>query len=209
MKTPVIESPEELESRIRAAFDSRDYDTAATLFIEHYGGEILGFLAGRLRNPSDAAEVFSLFAEDFWSGLPGFQWRSSMRSWAYTLARNAAYHYRHDPHRNRLHLTTITSKKSRFAQAVTQLRAATKMHLRTEIKSQVRDLYKKLPDDDQSLLFLRIDKQMSWPEIAIIMSGQGEAMEDDEVKQWANRLRQRFHAVKQRLKELAKAEGLL
>ena len=34
-------------------------------------------------------------------------------------------------------------------------------------------------------------------------------MDAAEVKQWANRLRQRFHRVKDRLKELAKAVGLL
>ncbi len=204
----VSENSEELESQIRAAFEAEDYDTAATLFIEHYGGEILSFLAGRLRSPSDASEVFSLFAEDFWCGLPNFQWRASIRSWAYTLARNAAYRYRHNPQQKHMHLTTISSRKSKFAHAVTQLRAATKMHLRTEIKSQMRDLYKRLPEEDQSLLFLRIDKQMSWGEIALIMSGEGEDMQEADIKQWANRLRQRFHVVKQRLKELAKAEGL-
>lgn len=203
------EAPDELEKRIRSASDAGDYDTAATLFIERYGSEILGFLAGRLRNPSDATEVFSLFAETFWRGLPAFQWHSSLRTWAYTLARNAAYHFRHDPQQERLQLTTISSGKSRFAQAVTQIRAATKVYLRTEVKRQVRDLYKKLPEDDQSLLFLRIDKQMSWPEIAIIISGQGEQMEEAEIDRWANRLRQRFHVVKRRLKALAKEEGLL
>ena len=202
------EKLDEIESQIRVFFEDGNFDSAATLFIEHYGGEILGFLAGRLRNPSDAAEVFSIFAEEFWRGLQGFQWRTSMRSWAYTLARNAAYHYRRDPERRMIHHITLASKNSKFALAVTQIRAATKLHLRTETKNRMRDLYKKLPDDDQTLLFLRIDKQMSWQEIAAIVSGQGETMQEDEIKQWSNRLRQRFHEVKQRLKNLAQSEGL-
>lgn len=206
---PMSEKPDELETKLRVAFDAEDYDAAATLFIEAYGGEILGFLASRLHSPSDAAEVFSIFAEEFWRGLPNFQWRTSMRSWAYTLARNAAYQYCHDPGRRLVRAATFSSKDSRFAQAVTQIRAATQLHLRTEIKTQMRNLYKKLPDDDQTLLFLRIDRQMSWQEIAIVISGKGEDMEEDEAKQEANRLRQLFHVIKQRLRELAIAEGLL
>lgn len=200
---------EQVDIDVRRAFDAGDFDAAATLFIERHGSEILGFLGSRLRNPSEAADVFSAFAEDFWRGLPRFQWRASMRSWAYTLARNAAYRHRHSPEHRRIVLTTIASNQSRFAQAVAQLRTATKMHLRSEIKHQMRSLYRALPDDDRSLLFLRIDKQMSWGDIARVVSGRGEEMEDAEVKQWANRLRQRFHQVKRRLKELARAEGLL
>ncbi len=199
----------EIEDRIKEAFEIADYDTAATLFIEQFGGDILEFLAGRLNDPPDVAEVFSIFAENFWKALPGFQWRTTMRSWALVLARNAAYHFRNSPEKRLVHPTTISSKKSKFAQAVTKLRDVTKMHLCTEVKSQMRKIYDELPDDDRSLLFLRIDKQLSWQDIAVIMSGQGEEMKQAERKQWANRLRQRFHVVKQRLKDLAKDEGLI
>jgi DNA-directed RNA polymerase specialized sigma24 family protein len=58
--------------------------------IERYGREILGVLADQLRSAADAAEVYSLWAEDLWRGLPGFQWRCSLRAWAHRLARNAA-----------------------------------------------------------------------------------------------------------------------
>ncbi|MDD9971323.1 MAG: sigma-70 family RNA polymerase sigma factor [Myxococcales bacterium] len=202
-------APGQDDADVRRAFDAGDYETAATLFIERHGNEIIGFLGSRLRNPTDAAEVFSVFAEDFWRGLPTFQWRASIRGWAYTLARNAAYRHRHGPERARLQMTTMGSDKGRFAQAVDQLRTATKMHLRSEVKQQMRSLYRQLPDDDRSVLYLRIDKRMPWTDIARIMSGQGEAMEDAEVKRWANRLRQRFHVIKHRLRKLAKAEGLL
>ena len=47
----------------------------------------------------------------------------------------------------------------------------------------MRSLYQRLPDDDRSLLFLRIDKRMSWAEIAMIMSGESEAMSDANMPQ--------------------------
>ena len=74
----------------RRAWDDGDLRAVATLALERYGPEILGVLAVQLRSTSDAADVFSLFAEDLWRGLPGFQWRCSLRAWAHRVARNAA-----------------------------------------------------------------------------------------------------------------------
>lgn len=202
------EQHQELERQARQAFDAGDLDRAATLFIEHCGGEILGFLVGRMGSEHDAAEVFSEFAEDLWRGLPDFQWRCSMRSWAYTLARNAAYRFRqapqNDPRRNRpLH------RDSHFAQEVARLRTATVNHLRTEVKSRMRELREQLPEDDQVLLILRIDKKMSWKELAAVLSGEGDTMDVADRERWAARLRQRFQTAKERLRELARAEGLV
>ena len=38
------EAHEKAEKEIREAFDAEDYERAATLVIQHYGREILGFL---------------------------------------------------------------------------------------------------------------------------------------------------------------------
>lgn len=199
---------EQIEERVREAFQAQDLDAAATVFIQQYGGEILAFLIGRLRGESDAAEVFSDFAEDFWRGLPGFQWRTSLRSWAYTLARNAANRYATAPHRKPARNIPL-SQKSRFTMEVERLRSATRRHLRTEVKSKMRELRERLSEEDQTLLILRVDRQLSWRELAGIMSGQGEGMDDAELDRWSARLRQRFQVIKERLRDLAKAEGLL
>jgi RNA polymerase sigma-70 factor (ECF subfamily) len=68
------------EQRLRHAWDNGDFRAVTTLVIEHYGPEIIGVLAARLRSAADGADVFSLFAEDLWRGLPAFQWRSTLRS---------------------------------------------------------------------------------------------------------------------------------
>ena len=49
----------ELEQRARAAFDAGDHARAATLCIEGYGQEVLGYLVTRIGTYDDAADVFS------------------------------------------------------------------------------------------------------------------------------------------------------
>ena len=87
--------------------------------------------------------------------------------------------------------------------------ATTPKYLQTEVKNRMRELRAQLPVDDQSLLVLRIDKGLSWNELASIFSSQGEALSDTNRRRWATRLRQRFVSVKARLRALAEAEGLI
>jgi RNA polymerase sigma-70 factor (ECF subfamily) len=77
------------------------------------------------------------------------------------------------------------------------------------VKKRMRALRDRMPVDDQTLLVLRIDKGLSWNELAAIFSGEGEALEHEELVRWAARLRQRFTTVKQRLRALAVQEGII
>ena len=73
----------------------------------------------------------------------------------------------------------------------------------------MRALRLQLPVDDQTLLVLRIDKGLSWNELAAIFSGEGDTMGEAEMIRWAARLRQRFVTIKRRLRTLAQEEGLI
>ena len=66
-----------------------------------------------------------------------------------------------------------------------------------------------LPTDDQTLLILRVDRDLSWNEVALVMTYDGEAPTDDRVKRESARLRKRFELVKDRLRTLAEEEGRL
>lgn len=193
------------ESGIRRLVDEGDLEAAASLFMETYGGEILGFLHLWLRNQIEAQEVFSEFTEDFWRGLPSFLWKTSIRSWGYTLARNAACRSRRASRRRSVPLT----HPSRMLEPANRAHTRTPQYLRTEVKHRMRELRAQLPIDDQSLLVLRIDKGLSWKELAVIYSGKGEMLSEADTKRWAARLRQRFVTIKEQLRELAEAEGLI
>lgn len=98
---------------------------------------------------------------------------------------------------------------SQFLVEAEKLRSATRNHLKTEVKTKMRELRERLPQDDQMLIVLRINQKLSWNEIAVIISGEGDAMEDEAKRRWSARLRKRFQLLKEQLREMAAAEGLL
>jgi len=195
---------EQLDAELRQHFERGDYERTATLFLERYGPEISSFLTGRMRSPTKSADVFSQFAEDFWKGLPGFSWRSSLRAWAYALARNAAYRYGKSAGRA-AHQTF--SEDSPFAEQVARHRTNTQLYMQTEVKSRMRALREQLAEDEQTLLILRVDRGMSWQDLAVAFSDT--ELDAAELKRQATNLRQRFQKVKRQLRSLAVAEGLL
>jgi RNA polymerase sigma-70 factor (ECF subfamily) len=195
------------ESKLRETWERGDYQVAATLALEAYAPEIMGFLVERLRGEDDASEVFSQFALDFWRGLPRFEWRSSLRVWAYALARNAANRHVRGPRRR--HEQSLTSTNSAGVEVAERLRSETLLHLRSSAKARVRRLREALSCDDQLLLTLRVDKQMTWPEIALVLEESSEGSDRASVTAAAARVRQRFQKVKARLRTLARADGIL
>src|SRR5690349_16952146 len=83
------------EAGIRALCEAARLDEAATAALRLYGAEIFGFLLALHRGDEEgASDVFSIFSEQLWRGLRGFAWHSSMRTWAYAVARNASHAHR-------------------------------------------------------------------------------------------------------------------
>jgi DNA-directed RNA polymerase specialized sigma24 family protein len=196
------------EQAIRAAFDARDFQTAATRALEAFGREILSFLVARLRTASDAEEAFSMFAEDFWKGLPEFGFRCSVRGWMYTLARNAGNRYASSPQRKRSRNLSFAGSES-LAVLIDRVRSETQVHKRTDVKDKVRALRERLESDDQMLLILHVDRGLPWRELAMVMDESGEQLHGETLDREATRLRKRFERIKAELKKLAKKEGLL
>ena len=194
----------DLERRIRDAWEGGDLEVAATLTVEGYGAEVLGYLLATLRDEDIAGEVFSQVCEDLWRGIAGFQWRSTVRTWLYTLVRHAAARHMRSPH-NRAERRLPLSRAGEVAQAV---RTRTLPHLRTEVKDRFAQLRETLDPDDRALLILRVNRELSWKEIAVIL---GDAPPDDEaaLRTGAARFRQRFQTLKRKMRDRAEREGLL
>jgi RNA polymerase sigma-70 factor (ECF subfamily) len=202
---------QQVESSILEALARRDYDAAATLLLEGYGGEIFGFLSSRLRDPVAAEEAFSQFSVDLWRGLPSFAQRASVRVWAYALARHAASRLRKVAQRVQLREVPLSFASS-VAKIQEQARSATPALLRTEAKDRLSALRTQLPPEDQTLLLLRVQQRLEFQEIAQIMlhdPAQPAPPDGAALERETARLRKRFQLVKQRLRKLAQAEGLL
>lgn len=193
------------EQELRCAWDDTDFRAVATLALERYGPEILGVLAAQLRSISDAADVFWWFVEDLWRGLPGFQWRCTLRAWAHRIARNAAVRWAIAGERRGERDMPI--EQGGVLELADRVRTSTLAQLRTEVKSEVRLLREELPEIDQLLLILRVDKDLEWREIAAALAD--EDLAADELQREAARLRKRFRVVAERLRELARERGIL
>lgn len=194
------------EHAIAALHQRGDMDAVASALLHSYGPEILRFLATRTSTSVEADELFSDFCQDMWLALPGFRWGSSARTWLYVLARHAAVRgfkrraverKRHEP-----------ASDSAFMRVAEQLRMTTPLHQRSEVKSRMRELRETLREDQQTLLLLRIDRDLSWKELAVVM-GEVEADASGELlDKAAARVRTRFQAAKRALLELARREGI-
>jgi RNA polymerase sigma-70 factor (ECF subfamily) len=198
--------PTDHEKGISEAHAAGNLEAAASLALEAYGDEILSFLGARLRSRSDADEVFSMFVEDLWTGLPKFSFRCSMRTWAYTLARNASVRYATAPQRRAARNVALSSPGC-LSKVVDRVRSATHVYQQTNVKDRLRVLREQLDPEDQMLLVLRIDRGMAWNDLALAMTGNAD-LDDEAVKREASRLRKAFERVKAELKRRAQREGL-
>jgi RNA polymerase sigma-70 factor (ECF subfamily) len=202
------ESRAALEQGIRSAWQSGDLSGAITLALRGYGPEILGVLTAVSKSEEDAREAFAQFSEDLWKGIAGFEWRSSFRTWAYGIAHNASLRTRSGKHR-RVGRNVPLSETSIVSELAVEVRDRTLPYLRTEVKDEFTRLRESLEPDDQLLLILRVDKQMSWDEIAGIVSDDTARANEAALRKKSAQLRKRFQILKEHIRERARAMGLL
>jgi RNA polymerase sigma-70 factor (ECF subfamily) len=161
-----------LEATIRSQFDAGDLDAAMTSAIEGYGPEIHGFLVGMARDRDHAADVFSAACERMWKALPRFRWDSSFRVWAYTIARNELLRASRAVARARQQVAVSQVPSVRLA--VEHARTVTAPFLRTDVRDELARIRATLDPRDHELLTLRLDRRLSWLEIAQVLA-EGEA----------------------------------
>ena len=194
-----------IEPRLHEQFSRGDYQAVAETIVNEYGGEVFGYLVRTMRSERDASEVFSVFCEDLCRGLPGFQRRCSFRSWVYKLATSARYRHHADPFRKR----GVRLETDAMRNIEENVRTKTLAYLRTEARDGFSRLRERLDAEEQSLLTLRIDRGLTWPEIALILSNSEKTPEEDELLAMAAASRQKYKRLKDRIRRMARKEGLL
>jgi len=188
---------EELDRLVRERLATDGPDGAATALIETLGPAILRYLRSMLRVEEDAADAFSQWSENVWTGLPSFRGESSLKTWGYRLAWNAAQNLRNEAWRKRGQ-RLATGQASALAMSI-----QTKSVVVVERQRQaLEELRAALSEEDRSLLVLRLDQQLSWNEVAEVLAAEGKRIEPAT-------LMKRFERVKARLGELARERGLL
>jgi RNA polymerase sigma-70 factor (ECF subfamily) len=185
------------DAELREIVAAGDIDRATDLAIRTYGPELIGWLSSIFPSEADAYDAFSTMSEDLWRSLPRFDGRCSVRTWCYMLARHAAFHVRARP-RN-VH-ETLRSHIPSLLGAVTHV-WNTARGTEQEVQNVYAEIRRQLPDEDQTLLVLRVDRNLAWRDVAIVLLG--ETANADEVTRKAATLRKQFERVKERLRELA------
>ncbi len=170
-----------------------DMDGAATAAIRGYGREIMGFLAGRVRDEDAAKEIFLQFSEALWKGIEGFEGRNgaSFRTWAYILARNAINRYFRNPDQRRDHTTL-----SKVAEVADEIRSMTSVIFERHRNEALYKITERLDDDERELLILRAVEEMPFSQIAAILDTTEAAA------------KMRFGRLKEKMRAMARQEGL-
>lgn len=184
------------EDAIRAATDGERWSEAITTALNTYGDELLGYLVAITRDGTIAQDVFSMLLEDLWVGLPRFGWRCTFRTWAYKLARHALS--RHGRSRS---VRATAPLDASIEEIAAQIRSRTETFLRTETKDAVAAVRAALDPEDQALLVLRVNRGLSWREIAEVFA---DGEEDDKaLARRAAALRQQFQRIKGEIRAAA------
>jgi RNA polymerase sigma-70 factor, ECF subfamily len=183
------------ENAIRARAEKGDADGAVTDALRLYGAELYGFLVALAKNEADASDAFSHFSERLWRTMNEFSWECSLRAWCYRLARNALVDVRRGKRPAGIPLSAVS-------EIADKIRTGTAAYLKTESKTELQRIREQLAPEDQELLVLRIDRNMSWEELARVFAERDSPLEAKELERESARLRKRFQLVKDRVREM-------
>lgn len=186
-----------VDARVRDLLGAGDAPGAATAAIQELGPPVLRYLRSLLRDEDDAADAFSVFAENVWRHVSTWRGEGSLKAWCFRLAWNAALNLRNEAWRRRGR-RFFTGEASALAEEI-----RTRSHVKVERQRQALDRLRATLDvEDVSLLTLRIDQKLSWAEIADVTASDGKRVEPAA-------LMKRFERLKGRLAKMAKDEGLI
>jgi RNA polymerase sigma-70 factor (ECF subfamily) len=202
----------ELDREVRSCLEARDERRAVGLVVERLGPSIRGYLR-TLFVDDDAAEAFSIFQENVMQGLPRFRWECPLQVWAHRLAYHAAARIWRRPQRRFEEplpsaLSQLGPGSFRSEPGASRRRAGLEL------------LRASLSIEDQTLLALRVDRELEWEEIAAVLGGNaggdecgpappGEAGGGRPDTRQAATLRKRYERLTKRLREEARNHGLI
>jgi RNA polymerase sigma-70 factor (ECF subfamily) len=189
------DAQEDLESEIAARLQRRDWSGAVEAAYRGYGPEILGYVASIVKDNDLAYDIGGELCVRMLSAVSKLEPRGSFRSWAYRIARNLALDALREPRRRRGR--PLLSRD--LDGLVQEVRESTAVWLRTERKDALARVRAELAPDEQTLLILRLDRGLSWDEVAYILSS-------PEAPLRPAAARKRFQVLKEKLRALLEPE---
>lgn len=188
---------------MRRLCDAGDLRAAVTTTIRDLGPEVAGFLVVLTRDHTDAGDIFADVCVRIWKSLGTFRWQCSLRTWVYVLARRAFAAHRRDRQAWRERHLRI-SEVPEIDELIVEVRTTTLARMHGEPQTRAQRLREHLSPDEQTLLTLRLDRELEWREIArVLAEGGADEPSEDELLREAASLRKQYERLKDRLKRLA------
>jgi RNA polymerase sigma-70 factor (ECF subfamily) len=192
-----LKTSRKLDQEVEAYLRADDIEAAAARVIGACGPAILGYLRVALGNEDAAQRAFTAFSGAVWQRLRRYRGECEIRVWTYRLAFQCAQ-------RQRRTLRSTRSGPDRSGEtrrrALGRTRTATVESMALAEHAEL--LRRELSVAEQTLLTLRLDKQLSWAEIALVLGISG-ASKSDAVAQG------RFEKLVARLHRLAITRGFI
>lgn len=179
-----------LTASVHARLDDDDRAGAVGNVVKTLGPELLGYLYAVAPSPDDADDIFGLYCERLMHGIEQFRGDSSLRTWSYRIVRNLLI----DAARSRQRSRVRRALTAELVQVADRVRSETATHLRTEVKDRFALMRAQLPEQERTLLVLRIDRRLPWKDVAAIMLDEVDGAS-------VARLRKRFARLVARLRE--------
>jgi RNA polymerase sigma factor (sigma-70 family) len=183
-------------ARVRALVAAGDVEAATEEALRAYGGALYGYILGIVGDADAAADALQVCSVRVWQGIKGFAGQSSLKTWLYRVARNAALRSLEDPHRRRAQPLSDDAERALTARWT---RTATDAWRQTAEKQRLWASVERLPGADRELLSLRLLHHMSWLEIAAVLEP---AAQEATTRAAAAKLRKRFERLKGQLRAL-------
>lgn len=187
----------DLEARLAALVERGELAAATDALLTGYGPEIRSYLHALIGDPEAAEDAYSIFAVNVWRGLASWRREGTARSWGYRVAWNAASRHHRDPWRRR-RVQLPTGAASRLA----VLPVSSAPRSRERRLEALEELRASLAPAERTLLILKVDRRLSWGEVALVLAAEGEPAEPAA-------LRKRFERLVRKLARLAAARGLV
>jgi RNA polymerase sigma-70 factor (ECF subfamily) len=170
--------------------------------VRAFGPKITGYLTRVLGDEDDAADAYSLWAEDVWKGLGGLRAPGAAKVWTYRVAWNAAVRVRRQAW-NKRRQRMRSSMASRVAADVLS-RTPGAVEREAEQLTRLRE---GLGPAERSMLVLHVDRGLSWSEVAEVMAEEGEVVDEAALRQRYARLRKKLSARAKELGMLPEEDG--
>jgi RNA polymerase sigma-70 factor, ECF subfamily len=148
------------EAKIQSLHQQKNFSAAFEMFLSGYGTDIWWFLLGKVRDQQEAQEVYQHTLTNIWKGFPNFEWRSTLRTWAYLIARHTLSRHQSGLPYNEEELNSQHDK-----QASSIISMTSQIQNQRNLDMLIDAMSKLLNDDERKVIYLYYSG-MSFQEIA-------------------------------------------